>query len=274
MESSSLDSVLSGQATDTPTPEVQQPAQVEQPQTVEVEQEATGEDTGTPPEPKQDDPLDKAVKGLETGISAERKRRQEAESRAEAAERRARELEQQFQRPPQQAPQKTDDPKPQKAQFETEDEWLDARDDWRDRQQQRERTEWQQQQAEQAKRARTESVFAEAMKLPGMDFQAFARLPVTDQMADAILESDVSAQMVHYLTANPDEARRISALSNAQQHKAMTRIEDRLTAAPTTEQPKPEDKPRPHETLTQTRNAKGQFEPAYSGPTPLNAILK
>ena len=263
---SSLDSVLSGQAA--PEPE---PQQVEQTPPQEPMQEpATGEQqpAGTPPEPKQDDPLEKHRKGLEAAAAAERKKRQEAENEA----RTLREQLQALQQPQRFAPQ-DDDPKPQRAQFQTEDEWLDARDAWRDRQ--RERA-WQQQETERAERAkkeRTESIFAEAMKLPGFDFQSFARLPVSEPMAEAILDSEAGHLLVQHLTANPQEAYRIANLSAARQIKELARIEDQLTTtAPKAEDP-PKEKPRLPETLTQQRDARGRFEPAYSGPTPLTSIL-
>lgn len=272
MESSSLESVLTGEVTAPQVTEPTQTQEVVQEQVTEQVQEATGEQTGTPPEAKQDDPLEKHRKGLEAAAAAERKRRQEAESRAEAAERRARELEQQFQRPKVET--QGEKPKPVRADFQSEDEWMEAVLDWRDEQR---AAAWQAQQAQQAQLAkveRTQSIFVEAQKLPGFDIQAFARLPVTEKMADAILESEASAHLVHFLTANPAEAYRIAALPETRQIKELTRIEDKLTATPARDDPEAKDKPRLPETLTQTRNAKGQFDKAYDGPTPLNSILK
>lgn len=264
---SSLDSVLSGQA------ETQQPEQTPEVQTPEVETEqveATGEQAGTPPETQKDDPLDRHRKGLEQAAAAERKRRQEAEQRAQALEQELKAL-----RQPQAFPTQTEDPKPQRTQFETEDAWLDARDEWRDRQREKQWRQQEQARAEQTLKTKTESIFAEAMKLPGFDMQAFVRLPVPQAMADAILDSDSAPQLVHWLTANPGEAYRIAALSESRQHKELARIEDRLTATPKKEEtPEPKEKPRLPETLTQERDARGRFEKAHDGPTPLSAILK
>jgi hypothetical protein len=264
---SSLDSVLNGQTTPEPTPEPQQVEQTQpEPQPTE---EVTGEQpAGSPPEAKQDDPLDRHRKGLEQAAAAERKRRQDAEQRAQALEQELKSL-----RQPQAFPTQTEDPKPQRAQFETEDAWLDARDEWRDRQRE---TQWKQQEqarAEQSLKAKTEGIFAEAMKLPGFDMQAFVRLPCPQPMADAILDSDAAPQLVHWLTANPGEAYRIAALPDARQFKELARIEDRLAATPK-EEPEPKEKPRLPETLTQARDVKGRFEgKAYDGPTPLSSIL-
>jgi hypothetical protein len=263
---SSLDSVLGGQVSEETTAEVQQPeTTVEQTQPTE---QATGEVTGTPPETQKDDPLDRHRKGLEQAAAAERKRRQEAEQRAQALEQELKTL-----RQPQAFPTQTEDPKPQRTQFETEDAWLDARDEWRDRQREKQWRQQEQVRAEQTLKAKTESIFAEAMKLPGFDMQAFVRLPVPQAMADAILDSDTAPQLVHWLTANPGEAYRIAALSETRQVKELARIEDRLSATPK-EEPELKEKPRLPETLTQARDVKGRFEgKTYDGPTPLSALL-
>jgi hypothetical protein len=47
-------------------------------------------------------------------------------------------------------------------------------------------------------------------------------------MAEAIMESDVAAQLVLYLNNNPDEADDIAALPKARQAAAIGRIEARL----------------------------------------------
>jgi hypothetical protein len=271
MESSSLDAVLSGQVEQPQVTETPQAQEVVQETVEQQPQETTGEQTGTPPEAKQDDPIEKHRKGLEAAAAAERKRRQEAEQRAQALEQELRSLRQPQQT--QQPPQETGDPKPKREQFASEDEWLDARDEWRDRQRAREWQQAEKEREELARREKTESALVEASKLPGFDFQAFQRLPVSNEMADAILDSDVAPQLVHFLTANPQEARRIYELPKPRQIKELARIEDRLSAPPKAE-PKPEQTRLP-ETLTQARDARGRFDSkAYDGPTPLNAILK
>lgn len=269
---SSLDSVLSGQVE---TPQTAQTAEVEKATEVqqETQVEATGEQqTGSPPEAKQDDPLEKHRKGLEAAAAAERKRRQEAESRAEAAERRTRELEQQFQRPKPENGQ-AEKPKPTRAEFASEDDWVEAVLDWRDEQRALAWQKKQQEEEQTAKAIRAHGLFAEASKLEGFDVVAFGRIPLTDGACDAIEESDVAPQLMQFLVRHPEEAARITALSNARQIKELARLEDRLKATPK-EGPEPREKPRLPETLTQARDARGRFEPAYSGPTPLSDIIR
>jgi hypothetical protein len=273
---SSLDSILSDKPAEEHAP--QQAAQVAEPEQ-QVEQ-GTGEDTGTPPEETKDDPLEKHRKGLEAAAAAERKKRQDAEAREAAARHELEAFRQQVlaqrQAPPQQVrPQ--DDGKPLRSQFQTEDEWLDARDAWRDAQRQREQAERQEQEQQRALAERTQGIVAQAAALDGFDLNAFARTPITTPMAEAILDSEQAAQLVHYLTANQAEAQRIAALSPARQVKELARIEDRLAQPPEQQEPEaPKPTVRLPQTLTTTRDARGQFASrgGYSGPTPLNAILK
>ena len=276
----SLDSILSNEAPTTTEATPQPQAETPTPEVVNEEQGATGDEVpGSPPEQAKDDPLEKHRKGLEAAAAAERKKRQDAEARAEAAERRARELEtlqQQRQQPPPQQTQ-TDDPKPLRSQFETEDEWLDARDAWRDRSREREAEARKAKEQQEALYAKTEGIYAQAQALEGFDRAAFDRLPLTKPIVEALIESEQAPKLMHYMASNPAEVVRIAGLSATKQYQELARIEDKLNAAPKAEESEEDDeakaKPKLPQTLTQARNAKGRFEPAYSGPTPLNAIL-
>lgn len=264
----SLGSILSGEPPAEPVVEApaETPAEVTEPA-----DEGTGEQNTAPPaEPPKEDNLDKARKGLEAAAKAERERRQAAEARAEAAERRARELEQLQHRPQRQEPEA--EPKPLRSQFNTEDEWLDARDEWRDRQMQRQAAIERAEQQQRETYERTEGIYAKAQALEGFNRAAFDALPLTRPIVQALIDSDTAPELMAYMAANPAEVLAIAQMpSEAKQIKAMARIEDKLAApAVTPPQKKAVELP---ETLTQTRNAKGQSELAYAGPTPLNAIL-
>jgi hypothetical protein len=279
----SLESIISEQPSgngEAAATETQHTAETQEQHTGEASttegEQGTGEEAGAPPESqKKEDPLEKARKGLEAAAKAERERRQAAEQRAEAAERRARELELLHQRPAPKQPTQDADPKPTRADFQSEDEWLDARDAWRDRQREREVTEARQKQHEQELTTRSQRVLAEAQALPGFDMTKFVSTPISEPMFRAILASEVPGQLVHYLTANQEEALRIAQMpSQERQVMALARIEDKLAAQPAEEDDTPPKKEvQLPETLTKTRDARGRFEPAYSGPTPLNAIL-
>jgi hypothetical protein len=270
---SNLDSILSGEPESNEEVQTEQPAQAEQQGQETEEQQGTGEkEAGSPPEKQKDEPLDRHRKGLEAAALAERTKRQ-------ALERELQQLREQMQRPQPQPPQvqqqqQEEDPKPLRAHFETEDEWLDARDGWRDRQQAKAQQEAQAQRAQEELRTKVETVIAKAMAMEGFDLQAFSRVPVSDPMMEAILDSEVPEKLVHFLQANPEEATRIHALPNSRQIKELARIEDRL-AEPEPEQPPVKERPQLPKTLTEARDSRGRFtKDAYEGPTPLNAILK
>jgi hypothetical protein len=276
MDNNSLDSILSDKVVETPAqPEAPQPETVvETPKEPDQVETATGDETAPPAEQQKDDPLEKHRKGLEAAATAERKKRQDAEARAMQLERELHALRNPPPAPPQQ-PQE-DDPKPLRSQYETEDEWLDARDEWRDRGLARQAKAEQERQRANTVKTKAETVMAEAMTMPGFNLMEFAtKVPVTEPMMDAILESDAAAKLVHFLHANPEEAVRIAQMpSTAKQIAALTRIEDKLSAAPPPPPKEEKQAPQLPQTLTQARNAQGRFEPAYSGPTPLDAILK
>jgi hypothetical protein len=275
---SDLSSILSGEPASEEPQQEQQPVETPQPQEQEPEeQQGTGEEaTASPAEPKKEEPLDKAAEGLKAAATAERRKRQEAEQRALQLQTELERLRatQQPQQQVQQPQERDDDPKPLRSQFETEDEWLDARDVWRDRQQAKAQQEAQAQRAQEELRTKVETVIAKAMAMEGFDLQAFSRVPVSDPMMEAILDSEVPEKLVHFLQANPEEATRIHALPNSRQIKELARIEDRL-AEPEPEQPPVKERPQLPKTLTEARDSRGRFtKDAYEGPTPLNAILK
>jgi hypothetical protein len=274
MDNSNLESILGGQAA-APAPEVTEtpaPETVEtQPEQQERAQATTGEQAAPPAEPQKDDPLEKAQKGLAAATKAERERRQAAEARAQQLERELHALRTPPAPPP--ARQTDDADKPLREQFASEDEWLDARDEWRDRKNQRHAAEVKAQEQARTLYQKTESIYAQAQALEGFDRLAFDRLPLTRPIVEALVESDHAPALMHYMASNPEDVARIAGLSDTRQIAELARIEDKLNAAPPPPPPEEKAKPQLPQTLTTSRNAKGQFEPAYSGPTPLNAIL-
>lgn len=68
--------------------------------------------------------------------------------------------------------------------------------------------------------------------------------PIHPVTRDFLLESEKGAELGYYLVANQKEARRIARLSPLQQARELTRLEDRLTAAPQ-QQKKPSSAPAP-----------------------------
>ncbi len=68
-------------------------------------------------------------------------------------------------------------------------------------------------------------------RIPDIDrsMQQFAQLPVSDHAAEIIAESEVAAEVAHYLANNPREAFDIYQMSPAQQGRALARIEQRVS---------------------------------------------
>ncbi len=139
--------------------------------------------------------------------------------------------------------QRAQDAAPNRDQFESYEEYLEARADWRadqkvkaalaevESRQQRAVQDMSQQQQVQ----RFQSQLAEARKtLPDFEkvMDAADEVPITQAMRDAILESEVGALLTYHLAKHPGEASRISQLSATAQIKALGRIEAGLTAAP------------------------------------------
>lgn len=63
------------------------------------------------------------------------------------------------------------------------------------------------------------------------DIEDWADLPITPYMADAIIESDLSAEISAYLYNNPSEVTRIAELPKARQAAAIGKLEARLESA-------------------------------------------
>lgn len=87
-----------------------------------------------------------------------------------------------------------------------------------------------------------------------------AKWPCTQDMATAIRESDAGGRIAYHLASNPEEARRIAALSPHSQIRELGRIEAGFTSAPKTQAKTATDAPKP--ATSQVRGAGGQFSPS------------
>lgn len=230
--------------------------------------EPTGE-ASAPPAPQQEDPIETHRKGLETAVVSERRRRQEAEARAQALEARIQEFSRQ-----QQPQQQTEGP-PDPTQFENnpQEYWrLLARYEARQELQQTMKAAQERHQAEQQQQAHQaalqrvgEMVSKGQMKYRDFDAVINAGLGpfLNPGMRDALADSDVGEEVSYWLAKNPAEAARISALPDRQMVREVTRLEAKLAKPAAQELP---------QTLTQVRDARGQFKPADDIPS-LEAIF-
>lgn len=87
--------------------------------------------------------------------------------------------------------------------------------------------------------ARRESIMDEALELiEDFDSDKFEKVPVTENMATAIINSDEGAELVAFLYENPKEAEKISSLAAGKQQAAIGRLEARLAQESTVEKSK------------------------------------
>ncbi len=138
---------------------------------------------------------------------------------------------------PQSAPapapqQPANDGKPTRAQFPSDEAYVDALTDWKLDQRDRTAATERQQQQTKSLNQKTESIYAEAEKLQGFDREAFDELPLTKAIVEALIDADKPAALMHYLAANPAEVERIAQLSPARQAAEIGKLEAKAAAAP------------------------------------------
>lgn len=123
------------------------------------------------------------------------------------------------------------DGRPSRAQYQSEDAYLDALTDWKlDQREARAQAERQQEQQQTLAR-KTEDIYAKAEKIPGFDRDAFDELPLTKPIVEALVDSDAPDKLMHYMAANPAEVERIAKLSPARQAAELGKLEDKALAA-------------------------------------------
>lgn len=280
----SLDAIFSGEATEAATVEVDPPQDLPQ----DEPQAQTGVDESvTPTDEPQEDPIERHKKGLEAGIAAERTKRQAAER--ELAELRAwRQQQEQQQRKAVEQP-KTQEQEPQESDYATPQEYIRAlarfeakqlREAEKAEEAQAKAEREAQEQAQQMQRTADEVVLKGQQAFPDFDTVINSGLgpilaqetPQAHLFRQALLTGKRAHDVAYYLGKNPEEAHRIYALSPLQMVDEIAEIRlTKLDALAATPEP---TKPAIPKTLTQARDARGQFKPnTYDGPTPLDDVL-
>ncbi len=243
----------------------QQPA----PETVQEapQEEATGVESGTPPQ-TQDDPIETHRKGLETAVVAERRKRQEAEQRAQALEAKIAEFAKTQQPQTQDGP-----PDPNQYQDNPQEYWrllarYEAREELKAekaRQEQDAQARKQQEQIATFQNAAQKAV--DAGKAEFSDFDAVVNSGLapfmTPVMQQALVFTQNGHKVAYYLGKNPGEAARIAQMDPPQMLMELGELRAKVAAPKRVELP---------QTLTQERNAQGRFVPADDTPS-LDAIL-
>lgn len=138
------------------------------------------------------------------------------------------------QQPSEQPRQSPYDVRPTRVQGESDDAFVDRLTDWKLDQRDRASNQTKTQAEQKVLADKTEKMYAEAAKIPGFDRVDFDELPLTSTIAEALIDSTVSAKLMAHLSANPDECERIAALKPARQAAEIGKLEDKLASAPRT----------------------------------------
>lgn len=215
-----------GQVAPAVTSEAQTPASAPAPQGNTAETPAEG----TAPA-AQEDETPVAPKTYSEEEVQERIERATAKAAAKAERRAFREASQIMQRQQQPVQQPVDD-KPKREQFTSEDEYFDKLTDWKLDQRDKSANQQRQQAQATATLTKTENLYKEAEKLPGFDRDAFEELPLTPAIAEALIDSEAPAKLMEYMTLNPGEVERISALKPARQAAEIGKWEAKIASAP------------------------------------------
>ena len=134
---------------------------------------------------------------------------------------------------PQQPKQTQTDSPLSRANYGTDEEYVEALVE--DRLQKRERATQQERaaQAEKQTHSKIDKLYVEAEKLSGFNKQTFEEVLQdhgTPVMAQALIDSDVSPQLMAWMSGHPEEVERISKLAPARQAAEIGKVEAKLSA--------------------------------------------
>jgi len=169
-------------------------------------------------------------------------------------------------KPAEEAPAPKTDDTPKREQFESYEEFIEARADYRARkavQEERQKQQSETQKSTEAERQKGAEVeFRKRLQATASEISDFADVMenagdiyITNGMRDAIQESPLGPRILYEIAKNPQEAERLAGLSPSAAAREIGKIEARLEAA--TKKPDTEAK----DTPTDERNPDGTFKP-------------
>lgn len=238
-----------------------------------------------PAEPKPETTGEEA-KGAETSEQAQqpkkkplieelvRTRHERNEARTEIEQLRAElaEARQQMQAAQAQPAPKELDPKPERSQFVTEGDYLEALSDWKVDQKLAERQQEEQQARANAAQQQLADNWAKRLTAAKTELTDFddvvgkSEVDLPNHIYVAVVESDLGPDLAYYLAQNPDEARLLKGMSPTAALRMLGKLEDRLAAekAPA----KGEQKPATNTAAPEKSKAPAPIEPLKdaSGP--------
>jgi hypothetical protein len=291
----SLESLFNGTAvTSEPTP----PTEPTPPEPTPAESAATGEPNPTPPVEEPEDPKIAAfkAKAIDEGKKRQKLEQDFAELQRQNAEYQRYVQQVQAQQRAQQQVQQQ--PKPQGLQpqdFQTYEAFLEAVAEQKATAKAQEIFDLNMRRAIQAQQQadiqqQTATDLAEMLKAGSEKYPDFQnvvgnqRVLISDPMMNAMLVLDGGHEVAYFLGQNPAESARIYRLPPSSQAREIGKIARQITAplqppavvdpvVPAPQVPAPAAPELP-KTLTQTRSAGGQFAKTWTGPTPLDQVIK
>jgi hypothetical protein len=220
-----------GLAADTPTEAETKPEPVVEEEKQSEPDEATKEATGTEerkPNPKLERRFSEITKQRE---AAREEARKEREAR-EALEARLRELESKANPVPESRPDEDEEPMP--SQFEDAFEYAKSLADWSTKKALRERDKQEADRRRAEEEAQKHKGWADRIakaksELPDFDdMVASSDVVVSNEVREAIIESDVGPQVLYYLAENPDFAEKLAKMSSLKALREIGKLEARL----------------------------------------------
>lgn len=122
-----------------------------------------------------------------------------------------------------------DTSKPKLANFENVEDYVEAVADWKMAQKENVIHQAKVQANKVDLENRSEKIYEQAEKIAGFDRDVFDELPLTQSIANALLDSDIAPRLMAHLAGNPEEVARINKLSPARQAAEIGKIEARLS---------------------------------------------
>lgn len=179
---------------------------------------------------------------LEKRLGKERRKREDLSRRLQVTEELALRS-----RPQEQPKPQADEGAPKRESYHDYESFLEAKAEWRADQavekRFKERTEKEATERTQAERGKIEKTFRERSQKAATEVEDFedvlsaSEAPMTPQMAEAIMHSELGPKLAYHLAKNPEEAERIAALPAARQATEIGRLETKIESAPPPKKP-------------------------------------
>jgi hypothetical protein len=160
------------------------------------------------------------------------------------------------QQQPQQQQPRNEQAGPTRAQYASDEDYLDAKLEWKLAQREQATAKDREREEAQKLAKTTDKLYAEAQKQPGFDREAFDELPLTKPMVEALVDSDQAPQLMAYMAAHPEEIARIAELRAGRQAAELGKLEAKLAATPP----------------VRTSKAPDPITPVGSGKTPVHNL--